>query len=650
MKNFYLLWFNVLLVVCFSGQVFADGPIDQRKPAAITAQDVPVIPEAMFKRMAQYHNTRSASFRGWDPSGGGMVISTRFGNARQIHYLKSPGARREQLTFSEEPTSGFFIPGVQDGSMLLSRNEGGAENYQIYFFDRQQGKITRLTDGKSRNQIGTVRKDGQQMIVISNKRNGKDRDIYLMDPRVAGKMELLKKGDTGAWDAEDWSKDGRYVLFTKYVSINESYLGIFDMKMRTFARIPMAKKQKVAIGSVAFSPDAKSIYLTTDLFGEFRQLVRYDIAKKTFTILTKEIPWSVSSLEIDRKTGKIAFTTNEDGMSKIYLIEQGKLRKLKTPVGIIYGLEFSPDGSKLGFTFSRPNAPSDVYSLALTPDAKLIRWTFSEVGGLNPHHFVLPELIRYKSFDGLKIPAYVFKPNKRKLGEKLPVVIRIHGGPESQFRPYFSSTTQYYVNELGAAVICPNVRGSSGYGKTYVLMDNGMNREKSVKDIGALLDWIKANPQLDENRVIVQGRSYGGYMVLASLTHYSDRLKGGIDVVGIASFITFLERTAAYRRDLRRAEYGDERIPEMRAFFNKIDPLANAHKIKTALLVAHGKNDPRVPFFEAQQIARKVRAHGRKVWTVYADNEGHSFRRKDNYDYLRAVEALFIKKNFEQKN
>lgn len=228
----------------------------------------------------------------------------------------------------------------------------------------------------------------------------------------------------------------------------------------------------------------------------------------------------------------------------------------------------------------------------------------------------------------------------------MPVLISIHGGPEGQAQPYFGGTTQFYVNEMGIAVIFPNVRGSSGYGKTYLKLDNAELREDSVKDIGALLDWIATQEDLDSSRVAVTGGSYGGYMVLASLVHFGDRIKCGIDSVGIANFITFLEKTSPYRQDLRRAEYGDERDPKMRAIFERISPATSAEKIRSALLVVHGKNDPRVPFAEAQQIAEKVRAQKRPVWTVYAENEGHGFGKKENVDYLRAVEVMFLKQNF----
>jgi dipeptidyl aminopeptidase/acylaminoacyl peptidase len=317
---------------------------------------------------------------------------------------------------------------------------------------------------------------------------------------------------------------------------------------------------------------------------------------------------------------------------------------VELPQGQVGSLEFSPDGQQLGFTLARGDAPADVYSLSLA-DHQLTRWTYSEVGGLNTETFLAPELVRFKSFDGREIPAFVTRPRGVSPDKPAGVLVVIHGGPESQDRPSFSGVDQFFLNELGIAVIRPNVRGSAGYGKTYLRLDNAEQREDSVKDIGALLDWIGTQPDLDKNRVAVMGGSYGGYMVLSSLMHYSDRLKAGVDIVGIASFRTFLENTSAYRRDLRRAEYGDERDPMMKEVFERIDPLNHADRITAALLVAHGKNDPRVPFSEAVQIAEKVRGQGREVWTVYADNEGHGFAKKANRDYLTAVIALFLQKH-----
>jgi len=626
----------------------AQAADDPSKPPAIETQEVPAVPESLLLRLEQYQNMRAAGFSGWDPEGKGMLIRTRFGNSVQLHRVYEPGGRREQITFFDEPVSGGFIPGQRDGALLLSMSTGGNENYQLYLLDRAKYRITLLTDGKSRNSLGPVREDGSQMIVGSNKRNGKDTDLYLADPRKADSMKMLMEVDGQFWSAADWTLDGNTVLLNRYVSATESYPALLDVASGKRTDLPLASKEPTSYGPMAFAPDGKSIYIAADAVGEFSRLARLHLESGRYEWLTDDIDWDVAGLEVDPRTGQVAAVLNEDGASRLLLWEPDgdklKRRTVQLPLGIVSSLEFSPDSAKLGFTLSRPDGPSDAYSVDLK-SGEVTRWTYSEVGGLDPASFVTPQRIKFPSFDDREVPAWYYRPRTATSDSKAAVLILIHGGPESQFQPYFSGTVQYYVNELGLAVIAPNVRGSSGYGKTYLKLDNAEKREDSVKDIGALLDWIAKQPELDASRVAVSGGSYGGYMSLASLVHYGDRIKAGIDNVGIANFVTFLEKTAAYRVDLRRVEYGDERDPAMRELLLKISPATQAEKIKSALLVAHGKNDPRVPFAEAQQIAEKVRSQGKPVWTVYAGNEGHGFAKKDNSDYLRAVEAMFLSRH-----
>ncbi|MEK6262487.1 MAG: S9 family peptidase [Planctomycetota bacterium] len=619
---------------------------DPRRPAAIEAKEVPVVPAEVFARLAQYQSVRGAAFRGFAPDGTGILIGTRFGNSSQLHRVYEPGGRREQITFYDEPVSGGFLPKATDGAILMLMDAGGNENDQVYLLDRRKFATMRLTDGKSRNKLGAVRPDGSQIVVTSNQRNGRDVDLYVADPRQPDSMKLVMPVDKQTWNVHDWSPDGKTLLLNRYVSANESYPALLDVASGQRTDLPSPTKEKAAFGPMVFAADGKSVFLATDANGEFHRLARLDLASKKYTWLTDDIAWDVSNLSVEPTSGDVAFTVNEDGASRLYLLPKGDgpRRELKLPLGIVSGLEFSPDGKRLGFTLARPDSPPDAYSLKLE-DGELTRWTFSEVGGLNPESFVSPSRIQFKSFDGRMIPAWYFQPRNTSGSKKVPVLISIHGGPESQYQPFFSPIMQYYLNELGIAVICPNVRGSSGYGKTYVALDNAEKREDSVKDIGALLDWIGQQSELDASRVVVSGGSYGGYMVLASLTHFGDRIKAGIDIVGIANYLTFLERTAAYRVDLRRAEYGDERDPAMKAVFERISPLNNADKIRSALMVVHGRNDPRVPFFEAEQIAAKVRASGKPVWTLFANNEGHGFAKKDNSDYQRAVEVMFLRKH-----
>jgi dipeptidyl aminopeptidase/acylaminoacyl peptidase len=271
------------------------------------------------------------------------------------------------------------------------------------------------------------------------------------------------------------------------------------------------------------------------------------------------------------------------------------------------------------------------------------RWTESELGGVVAATLNEAELIKWKSFDGLEISGFLHRPAAKFTGKR-PVIVQIHGGPESQSTPVFLGRNNYFLNELGVAIIEPNVRGSTGNGKTFVTLDNGPKREDSVKDIGALLDWIAAQPGLDASRVMVTGGSYGGYMTLACAVHYNDRIRCSIDIVGISNFISFLQNTESYRRDLRRVEYGDERDPQMRAVFEQISPLNHAAKIKKPIFIVQGTNDPRVPRTEAAQIKETVSRNGTPVWYLEAKDEGHGFARKGNRDFQFYASVMFVKK------
>lgn len=633
---------GLILVVSLSASHAQDDPF---RPPAVEVEGVAVVRQELVERLRQYQNVRSAGFQGWSPDGKAMLVGTRFGDTVQLHRIFEPGGRREQITFFAEPVEGRFLP-QHPGVILASMSAGGSENDQIYRLDADPLQWTLLTDGKSRNLLGPARRDGKEFVYHTNRRNGRDTDIVIADPMRTEPARTILEVHNEHWAATDWSQDGRTLAILRYVSINESYPALLDVETGKRTDIPIPGGAPASVAAMAFSPDGKSLYLACDAQGEFRSLARVDLATQEYTWLTREIPWDVTDVEVDASSGAVALIVNEDGASALYMLDGDKPQRVETPLGVIGGLEFSPDGKSLGFTLAKPEAPADAYSLDIGT-RKLTQWTYSEAGGLDARRFVKPERIQFPSFNGRSIPAYYFRPRSATKDKPAPVLINIHGGPEGQYRPIFSEIDQFYLTELGIAVIRPNVRGSSGYGKTYVALDNGLKREDSVQDIGALLDWIANRPELDASRVAVIGGSYGGYMVLASLTHYSDRLKAGVDIVGIASFQSFLETTSAYRQDLRRAEYGDERDPKLREFFAKIDPLHNAKKIQSALLVAHGRNDPRVPFTEAEQIAAAVRANGKNVWTLYADNEGHGFAKKANRDYLTAVITMFLQEHLK---
>jgi dipeptidyl aminopeptidase/acylaminoacyl peptidase len=530
-------------------------------------------------------------------------------------------------------------------SRILGKDIGGNEFNQNYRFDLGTGEIALLTDGKSRNSWGVWSNKGDRMIYTSTRRTGKDNDFYIIDPKNTQSDKLLAQVEGGGWGPLDWSTDDRQLLAIESISVNESYLWVVDTNSGEKTLItPKGGKEKVAYDAGLFSKDGKGLYVISDRDSEFTRLAYVDLATKQHTYLTSHIPWDVEDFDLTKDGKHIAFVTNEDGTSVLHLLETATKQEKplpKLPVGQVYGVTWHRNNEDLGFTLMSARSTADVYSLNIRTN-KVERWTESETGGLNTANFSDAKLVRWKSFDGRTISGFLYPPPAKFKGKR-PVIIDIHGGPEAQFRPSFLGRYNYYLNELGVALLFPNVRGSTGYGKTFLTLDNDYKREDSVKDILALLDWIATQPDLDKDRILVTGGSYGGYMSLAVAMKYSDRIRAAIDIVGISNFVTFLENTESYRRDLRRVEYGDERDPKMREFLLKISPVNNASSIKKPLFVIHGKNDPRVPLKEAEQIVATVRKNNVPVWYLMAKDEGHGFSKKKNIDYQFYATVMFVK-------
>ncbi|MEQ8858357.1 MAG: alpha/beta fold hydrolase [Pseudomonadales bacterium] len=629
-----------------------------RRIGNLEVRGVPPIPEALTTRMRQYRNTRDARFSGW--LGDGVLILTRFGSTAQLHRVDRPLGARRQLTFFAEPVAEAVVPAAPrpEGFVYL-RDVGGSEFYQLFYHDLASGEFRMLTDGRSRYTEVVWSDAGDRLAYTTTQRNGRDWDIHVQN--LDGSVEVALETDGVGWIVQDFAPDGTRLLVSRYASINESYL--YELSLEDGVLEPLlAADLRVAIGRAAYAGDGRSVLFTSDLGAEFLRLHRLDLASGAVTVLTGDIAWDVEDFSVAPDGGHLAFTVNEDGYSRLYvwrLPEGARVALPPLPEGVISELMFHPDGDRIGFSLSLPTAPRDVYSVDLSARS-ISRWTESEVGGLDPDGFVTPELVAYPTFDSAdgrewlelapaeragavrrRIPAFVYRPDGPG---PHPVYLTIHGGPEAQYRPYFSAALQYYARELGMAVVVPNVRGSAGYGKSYLKLDNGMRREDSVRDIGALLDWIAGQPDLDAQRVVVSGGSYGGYMVLAALEKYSDRIAAGVERVGISNFVTFLTSTEDYRRDLRRAEYGDERDPAMRAFLERISPLNNVDRITRPLLIFQGANDPRVPAGESAQIYAALAGRGVPVWYVLALDEGHGFRKKSNSDYQAAATVLFLQR------
>jgi dipeptidyl aminopeptidase/acylaminoacyl peptidase len=608
----------------------------------LEAEGIPPLPAQIATTAEKYTDYRQATLGSWDPTGRQILILTRFADTRQVHLVQFPGGDRKQLTFSPDSIHSAQFPSEPANYFLFTKDVGGSEFYQIYRFDLDNGDTTLLTDGKSRNENSLWSHQGKRLVYTSTRRNGKDDDLYVIDDANAATDRLLAQVDGGGWEPADWSLDNRSLLVLQRISINQTNLFLVDASTGQKTQLNEPDK-RVAYGSALFSHDGKGLYVTSDLNSEFQTLGWVDLSTRRFTPITQEIQWNVELITMSPDGSKLAFETNEDGINRVYILDTAtrQYHQLNAlPEGVIGQMAWNPNNRDLAFAISSYDAPSDIFSVDVT-SGKLERWTESETGGIPRNAFVKPELIKWPSFDGRTISGFIYKkaPSETK---KLPVIILIHGGPEAQFRPNFLGRSNYFLNEFGVALICPNVRGSDGYGKTFLDLDNTMKREDSVKDVGALLDWVKTQPDLDSDRVMIMGGSYGGYMALACSFHYADRIRCSIDVVGISNFVTFLENTEAYRRDLRRVEYGDERDSQMRAFLLRISPLNHVAEITKPIFVVAGQNDPRVPVNESRQIVDALKQRGRIAWYLVAKDEGHGFAKKANADFAFYAQIKFI--------
>jgi dipeptidyl aminopeptidase/acylaminoacyl peptidase len=650
-----LILLSIVVLLAFSTGTPAEVTITETNNGNLVMQDIPEIPPSVVASLNRYQNVRSAGFQEWTEGSDGIFVSTRFGDVSQVHRVDHPGGARQQLTFFEEPVGGLKRqPG--GSKMVFSMDAGGSEFSQIFLLDPSSSDdAIMLTDGSSRNGSVVWDRTGDWIAYQSTRRNGASNDVWMMNVDNSETASMVLASPDGTyWAASDFSLDNRKLLIFNYVGNADSRIHLLDIETGELRLLAGDPENPSSNFPFAFDREGTGFWYTTDAGGDFTQLAWQSLKEGSKpVIVTADIPWNVSGGAISHDRSRGVFTVNAGGMSQVYLFDMQSHEYALVnvlPTGLAGGMDFSPDDTKLGLTLNTSKTPSDSFVLELGDGAlefgALTRWTYSEVGGLDTDTFIDPELIHYPTFDTGKggpdsIPAWVYKPEGKG---PHPVIIVIHGGPEGQARPSFSSTYQMWLSKLGAAVIRPNVRGSSGYGKHFKSLDNGFKREDSVKDIGALLDWIATQPDLDQNRVAVFGGSYGGYMVLAAGVHYSDRLKAAVDVVGISNFVTFLENTQDYRRDLRRAEYGDEREPAMRAHLQKISPLTNVEQIKVPMMVVQGQNDPRVPVTEAIQVVDALRAQGQPVWYMNALNEGHGYRKKENRDVYQQASIMFLQK------
>ncbi|HEX8667541.1 MAG TPA: prolyl oligopeptidase family serine peptidase [Allosphingosinicella sp.] len=613
------------------------------KPAAIVADGIPAIPDELAEKTRPYMEYRTAGLIGWNPRSRALGIATRFGNTAQLHEVARPLGMRRQITFEAEPVAGASYARGTGDVLVVQKDIGGSEFWQLYRLD--EGRLQLLTDGKSRNSINAWSHDGRWLAYTSTRRNGTDSDIWIIDPRNPSSNRMLAQVTGGGWSLLDFAPDGRTAIVGNSISVTKTDLYRLDVASGRMTAIG-DHKQQIAYGGAQFAPNG-TLWVTSDEGSDFQRLGTLDPATGRFTAAAPEPRWDVESFDVSDDGRFIAYLVNEAGASRLKLLDT-RTRKARTvtrlPTGTAGGIEVAPWGD-VAVSLSAATSPSDVYvvnprTLAVT------RWTESETGGLDPKRNVEPVLVETTSFDGERVSGFLYRPDPVKFPGRRPLIVNIHGGPEGQSRPGFLGRNNYLLNELGIAIFYPNVRGSTGFGKRFVALDNGPElRENSVKDIGAFLDVLARDPALDAARFAETGGSYGGYMCYASAIRYGDRFKAANCIVAISNFVTFLENTQSYRRDLRRVEYGDERDPAQRKRLLEISPLTRVKELRLPLMVQTGGNDPRVPASEAEQIVKAVRRNGGTAWHLLAQNEGHGFAKKENQDYSFWSSLLFWQQN-----
>jgi dipeptidyl aminopeptidase/acylaminoacyl peptidase len=604
---------------------------------------VPPIPASLARELNPYTSIYGLPLAGWDP-GKREIWLKGLSSVAWISRVGSPGATPE--TSSIYIRSGgiydlYFQP--QGKYLAYTKDDNGNEVFQLYLYEISQARSKLLSDGKSRNTEPVWSNAGDRIVYSSSPAGTAGVNLRILNPLDLQTDRLLAQSYGSYFKAYDWSPDDKQVVFCDFSSNTASTLWLIEVGSGDKTRLSPKADQPELYDYPQFSKDGKGLYVVTDHDSDVRRIAYIDLASRKFSYFTSNLKWDVDEFQAAPNGKTLAYVTNEDGISRLRVLDlaTGKERlTAQLPVGIISDLKWNRNSTDLAFNFKSPQTPNDVYSLNIETDKPEL-WAKSITNRVDTEKFSVPELIHWSSFDKRTISGFVYRPPAKFRGKR-PVIIDIHGGPEEQYRPAFGYEHNYFLDELGVAKIYPNVRGSTGFGKAFTALDNGVRREDAVKDIGSLLDWIRTQPDLDSSRVAIQGASYGGYLALSVATRYSDRVRGVVSESGISNLASFIERTEGWRRDLQRSEFGDERDPKIREFLERVAPLNNAQKIKKPLLIIQGQNDPRVPVSEAARLVAATKERI-PVWYILAKDEGHGFVQRNNRDYRTYATILFVK-------
>jgi dipeptidyl aminopeptidase/acylaminoacyl peptidase len=641
MRRTFLL--PLLAAISFSAEAAFTPPMVRGN---LVFDGIPERPSENTDTLDAYLSAREATPLGFSPKGQ-LLIATRFGDALELHAVDRAGAERRQLTFLREPIErGEYSPDAGRNAFFYLEDAAGDGATQIYY--QRVGEIAarRLTDGKSRNTAAIWANNGRELAFATTARDGASYDIDISEPETGALPHLAVTSDGAPWFPLDFSPDDRKLLVQKHVSSAEDYLYVVDLATGQKREVEPSPS-KVTIVGARFSRDGTGVYLISDKDGEYAKLHYVNLFTGEKTDVSGHIPFDVESFAISKDGHYLAYVTNEGGTGRLNLQDLRAHQDLSPPklpfAGVIDSLSFDAEGKLLAFGLAAANQPRDAYVLDVAAN-RLEAWTHSEAGPMDRARLVVPRLTQFPTFDRAdgktrQIPLYVYEPAG---GGPHPVLVLLHDGPQGEFRPSFDPWIEYVVGELGFAVVAPNVRGSSGYGRTFASLARGSSREDAVKDIGALVVWLGLDSRFDAKRIVVAGHGYGGYLALAALMNYGDRLKGGAAISGITDFIGFLGGTAPYLKLGEREEFGDERDTETRAFLRRISPLTGAERITRPLLLVSGKNDPRVPFGQSEELVNRLRGRASAAWYLKANDEGGVFAKWQNREACYRVFGQFL--------
>jgi dipeptidyl aminopeptidase/acylaminoacyl peptidase len=630
----------LILLGCIVGWAQSFVTVDKN----IEVLGVPPVPTSLAAEVAPYSQIYGLPLAGWDPTKREIWLKG-LSSVTWISRVKSPGVSPE--------TSSIYIqsPGIYDvyfqpqyKYLAYTKDTDGNENFQLYLYEIDGGNSKQLSDGKSRNTEPVWSNAGAQIVYSSSPSGSVGVNLRVLNPFDAKTDRLLVQSSGSYLKAYGWSPDDKQVVFCDFVSNTTSTLWMIDVSTGKKVLLSPKKDEPEFYDFPQFTKDGKGVVVLTDNDSDVRRIAHINLASDKFTYIASDPKWDVDEFQVSPDGKTVAFTTNEDGASRLHLFDLKTSKEITVPtipLGVVSDLKWHSNSTDLAFNFKSPRTANDVYAINISTGTEAELWAKSVTNDVDTQKFSVPKVIHWTSFDKRTISGFLYRPPAKFTGKR-PVIIDIHGGPEEQYRPTLGYEHNYFLNELGVVKIYPNVRGSSGYGKTFLKLDNGLRREDAVKDIGALLDWIKAQPDLDADRVMVEGASYGGYLALSTAYVYSDRIRGAISDSGISNLATFVERTEGWRRGLQRSEFGDERDEKTKQFMERIAPLNNAPKIKKPLLLIQGQNDPRVP---ASDTAKLVAATKDRipVWYVLAKNEGHGFAQLTNRNYRLYATILFVK-------